>query len=120
MFLGHWPLLVLAGVERVAVTLTWGESPKLGLGLWNSIPASLAVELALFGACVLLYARTTRAMDRVGTWAFGGLIAFFVAMYLGAVFGPPPPSAQVVAWSGIGLWLFVAWGYWVDKHRVVR
>jgi hypothetical protein len=37
--------------------------------------------------------------------------------YLGAAFGPPPPSAAAVAWSAEAMWLLVAWGYWVDRHR---
>jgi hypothetical protein len=100
--------------------LSLGESTKVGLGIWNSVALSVALELAMFGGCVAIYARITRAVDRVGTWAFAGLIAFFLVIYAGAVFGPPPPSVQAVAWSGIGMWILVAWAHWVDKHRVAH
>jgi len=25
-----------------------------------------------------------------------------------------------LAWVGEAQWLFVAWGYWIDRHRRVR
>ena len=34
--------------------------------------------------------------------------------------GPPPPSVNAVAWSAQAMWLLVAWGYWVDRHRLQR
>jgi hypothetical protein len=30
---------------------------------------------------------------------------------------PPPPSTAAVAWGGHAMWLFAAWGYWIDRHR---
>ena len=45
------------------------------------------------------------------------LIAFLVLIYLGNVFGPPPPSVGAVVWSAQAIWLLVAWGYWIDRHR---
>jgi hypothetical protein len=118
LVVSHWVLDVL--VHRPDMPLSLGESTKVGLGIWNSVALSVALELAMFGGCVAIYARITRAVDRVGTWAFAGLTAFFLVIYAGAVFGPPPPSVQAVAWSGIGMWILVAWAYWVDKHRVAR
>jgi hypothetical protein len=112
----HWLLDVL--MHRPDMPLAPGATRLFGLGLWNSIPGSIAVELLFFGVGVALYLRATRAADRIGSWALWALIAFFLAIYAAAVFGPPPPSTEAVAWSGIAMWLFVAWGYWVDKHRV--
>ena len=115
LVVSHWLLDVL--VHRPDMPVALGEGPKLGLGVWNSIPLSVALELGSFALGVALYARITRARDAIGRWAFAGLAAFFLLVYAGAVFGPPPPSAQAVAWSGIAMWLLVAWGHWVDRHR---
>src|SRR5207247_1615891 len=38
-----------------------GDSTNVGLGLWNSVPATLIVESAMFAAGVWVYARATRA-----------------------------------------------------------
>jgi hypothetical protein len=35
-----------------------------------------------------------------------------VLAYLGAAFGPPPPSVPALAWSAIALWLLPVWGWW--------
>jgi hypothetical protein len=117
LVLSHWLLDVLSHRPDMPVTLT-GEA-RLGMGLWNSVGATLAVEGGLFAICVALYAATTRALDGVGRWSFWGLVVFLVLVYVASVFGPPPPNVAAVAWSAQAIWLLVAWGYWVDAHRVV-
>jgi len=32
----------------------------------------------------------------------------------------PPPDTRVLAWSAQAVWLFVALGWWVDRHREPR
>jgi hypothetical protein len=113
--LSHWLLDWVS--HRPDLPLTVGGEARHGLGLWYSLPATLIVEGALFAACVAFYARTTRARDRIGRWAFWGLAAFLAIVYLASVFGPPPPDARAVTWSANAMWLLVAWGYGVDRHR---
>ncbi|HKF69329.1 MAG TPA: hypothetical protein VKB36_22445 [Vicinamibacterales bacterium] len=72
-----------------------------GLGLWNSVPATLIVELLLFGAGVWLYAGATRARDAVGHWSFAGLVAFLLIAYFANVGGGPPPSVTAIYIVGI-------------------
>jgi hypothetical protein len=46
---------------------------------------------------------------------------FLVAAYIGAAFGPPPPSVETIAWAGlIGGAVTALLGYWVDRHRTVQ
>jgi membrane-bound metal-dependent hydrolase YbcI (DUF457 family) len=114
--LSHWVLDV--ATHRPDMPLTIGGSARLGLGLWTSIPATVAVEGVLFAAGVWVYARATRPADGIGRWSFFGLIAFLTAVYAANIFGPPPPSVAAVAWSAQAIWLLVAWGYWIDRHRM--
>ncbi len=114
----HWLLDV--ATHRPDMPITVGGAQRLGLGLWNSMPASLVIELGLFAAGIYLYLQTTRATDRVGKYAFWGLMAFLTFIHFGNIFGPPPPSVTAVAWSAQGLWLVVLWGYWIDRHREVK
>jgi hypothetical protein len=114
----HWLLDWV--VHRPDLPLYPGEEQRHGLGLWNSVGGSLAVELALFAAGILIYLRCTRALDRVGTYAFWGLVALLVVSYLGATFGPPPPSIHALALTSLAGYLMVAWGWWIDRHRVAR
>jgi len=115
LVVSHWLLDLIA--HRPDLPL-WPGSPRFGLGLWNSLPATLIVEFGLFGLGAWIYALETRARDRWGTILFWGFVVVLVALYLGAVFGPPPPSVKALALSGILGWLLVAWAYWIDRHRV--
>ena len=118
VMLSHWVLDVLTHRPDMPITLM--GPGRLGLGLWNSLPASVAVELLLFIGGVGLYARATEAIDRKGSIGFWALAAFLLAVFFANLFGPPPPSAEAVAWSAMAMWLLVAWGYWVDRHRRPR
>jgi membrane-bound metal-dependent hydrolase YbcI (DUF457 family) len=113
--LSHW-LLDFAS-HRPDMPLTIGGSERYGLGLWHSMAATAAVEGALFAFCLWIYVRATRARDRIGRWALAGLVVFLVVIYAANLFGPPPPSIAAVAWSAQAIWLLVAWGYWIDRHR---
>ena len=116
--LSHWFLDLVA--HRPDLPLAPGSDTRLGLGLWNSISATLFVEVSLFVAAVLFYVSRTRALDRVGRWGLWGLLAFLLVAYVGAAFGPPPPSVGAIAWAGlIGGALTGFLGYWVDRHRAM-
>lgn len=115
LVVSHWVLDLV--VHRPDLPLTIGGTERYGLGLWNSLPGTLALELALFFAGVFLYVRSTSPRDRTGTAALAALVIFLLAVYLMSFFGPPPPSPAAVAWVTQSMWLLVAWGYWVDRHR---
>jgi membrane-bound metal-dependent hydrolase YbcI (DUF457 family) len=111
----HWVLDFLT--HRPDMPL-WPEGPRLGLGLWNSVPATIVVELVLFASGLWLAASTTRARDAIGRWGFAGLAALLLAMYAGNVMSPPPPSMEAVGWVGaIGGLVLLALAVWVDRHR---
>jgi hypothetical protein len=65
-------------------------------------------------------AAPTRARDRTGQYALWGLLLFLLAVWIGAVFGPSPPSERALMLSALGLWLVIPWGYWIDRHRTIR
>ena len=117
LVVSHWLLDML--VHRPDLPLFPGSEAVVGLGLWNSIPLTLLLELGLFAACAWLYLRVTRATDRTGHWALYGLVAFLLLIQFANAFGEPPPSVQAIAWIGQAQWLLVVWGYWIDRHRAV-
>ena len=116
--LSHWLLDVLT--HRPDIPVTFSGETKLGLNLWSSLTATMAVEGAMFAIGVWLYLSATRARDRVGDYAFWGLVAFLVLTYVANMFGPVPPSAMAVAWTAEAIWLLVFWGFWIDRHREAR
>jgi membrane-bound metal-dependent hydrolase YbcI (DUF457 family) len=117
--LSHWFLDFI--VHRPDLPLAPGSEAKFGLGLWDSIAGTVALEGLMFVAGLALYLKFTKAKDKAGSIGFWLLIAVLLASYAGAAFGPPPPSVDALAWTGLaGGVLTAAWGYWVDRHRDVR
>ncbi|HEY5146935.1 MAG TPA: hypothetical protein VII82_09215 [Polyangiaceae bacterium] len=115
----HW--LLDAASHRPDMPLYPGAtSPLVGLGLWNSVAGTVAVEGAMFAAGVALYVGTTRPRDGIGRWALASLVGFATIVYASNVVGQPPPSASAVAWVSLGTWLFPVWAGWADAHRAVR
>ena len=111
----HWLLDLVVHAPDLPLVPSGG--PRVGLGLWNSLPGTLAIEALLLAFGAGIYARATRPLDRAGKLGFVGLLAFLAAIYVADVFGPPPPSVVAIAWVGHAQWLLVAWGYWLDRHR---
>jgi len=115
LVVSHWVLDVV--VHRPDMPLAPGLSSRLGLGLWNSVPGTLAVEFLLYVIGAVAYLKSTVARDRVGSIGLWMLLLFLSIVELANVLGPPPPSVLAVTWSAQAMWLLVAWGYWVDRHR---
>ncbi len=116
LVVSHW---VLDDVTHVSdLPLTLHGSARVGLGLWNSMPGTLAAEFALFGIGLAVYLRDTRPRDRAGSIGLWSLVAFLVIVYLASTFGPPPPSPTAIAWSAEAMWLIMIWAFWLDNHRV--
>jgi membrane-bound metal-dependent hydrolase YbcI (DUF457 family) len=113
--LSHW-LLDWAS-HRPDMPLTPWSPDKFGLGLWNSVAGTVAVELLLFFGGLAIYLRQTKAQGRAGQIALWTFVVFLVVMWTGAVFGPPPPSVNAIKYSSLGLWLLVPWAYWIDSRR---
>ncbi len=113
--LSHW--LLDFATHRPDLPLHPGSSVFAGLGLWNSVPATVTVEAGMFAMGVWLYGTGTKARDgygRAGLWAF---VAFLVATYVANASGPPPPNVRVVAQVGLMVPLLAVWAWRIDEHR---
>jgi hypothetical protein len=115
LVVSHWLLDFVA--HRPDMPLYPG-SALYGLGLWNSVAATLLVELPLFAIGVWLYATATRARDSVGRWSFAALVVFLLIVYFASAFGGPPPSVTAIAVAGLaGAIIIAVWSWWMDRHR---
>jgi membrane-bound metal-dependent hydrolase YbcI (DUF457 family) len=118
LVLSHWFLDL--PMHAPDLPLWPGSTVKVGLGAWRSIPLTIAIELAVFVPGLVAYLRATRAKDRVGSWGVWAMVAVLLLIFFSGFGSPPPASPRAVAYSALGLWLFVPWGYWVDRHREVE
>ena len=113
----HWVLDVVSHTPDMP--LAPGLDIKIGLGLWNSVMATVVVESLLFLIGVWLYVGATRSRDRIGTWAWWGLVGVLVLLYAVSVNSPPPPSVVAMVTVGFILQLvLLGWAWWADRHRM--
>ena len=114
LVVSHWFLDV--PMHRPDLPIFGANGPKIGWGLWTSLPATYLIEFGIFAIGIAIYLRTTRALDRIGRWGLWAYIVVLAVLFLTSN-GAPPPSERVLAWTALGIWLFVPWAYWVDLHR---
>jgi len=118
LVVSHWALDFLT--HRPDMPLYPG-GPKLGLGLWNSVPGTVLVEVAMYVLGVWVYLRSTRPLDRIGYWSLVSLALFLPIAYVANLVGGPPPSVQVLWISAIvATAVLLIWTWWADSHREPR
>ena len=116
LVVSHWFLDVATHMPDMPL---YPGSSTYGLGLWNSVAGTRAVELTLFAAGVWLYLRATASHDRIGRWATWGLIAFLLVGFLADA--PPPPSVTALWMMALVLSaIIIALAWWADRHRMVH
>ena len=115
LVISHWVLDVITHIPDMPL---YPGGPKFGLGMWNSVPATLATETVLFALGVWLYARATTPRDKVGTWTLAGLTAFLFVGFIVNAQGTPPPSVTALWVMALSLGALTLWLSWiVDSHR---
>jgi hypothetical protein len=92
--------------------------PKFGIGLWNSIPATIIIETLLFAAGVFIYVRATRPRTGAGRWGFNALAIVLYLIYLANLFSGAPPSVTAIGVAGlVGGVVLLVWAWWADRGR---
>jgi len=109
----HWFLDLLTHRPDLPI-VPWSDA-KVGLGLWNSLGGTIALEFSIFAAGVYLYWSALRQKGEKVTWVFWSFAGFLVLMHAGNLFGPPPPSVEMIATAGNAMWLFVLWAWWSER-----
>jgi len=114
----HW---VLDWVSHRPDMPLYPNGPRFGLGLWNSVIATVIVEGLMFGIGVWIYLRVTRALDGIGKWALLAFVATVCAVYVANIFSPPPPSVRLLGIGALALSsILIWWAWWADRHREAR
>jgi len=112
--LSHWVLDVISHRRDVPVGL---HGPYLGLGLWNSVSASIAVEESMLAIGLMLYVRATVAKSPAATWGLAALALLFAGLGVAGYLAPPPPAIAPVAASNLAGVLFVLAAHAIDRRR---
>ena len=116
LVVSHWLLDYVTHVPDMPLS-PW-TSGIYGLGLWNSVAATVAVESVMFAVGVGLALSATRGRDRIGRWGLAGFVAFLIVVFVANLYSPPPPSMQAVGWLTLMLpCLLLPLVAWIDRHR---
>ena len=113
LVVSHWVLDLIVHIPDLP--LYPGDSPKVGLGLWNSTVLTVLVEGMIFITGILLYVKSKKAVSKKISWWFWSLVLFLLFIQVMNFAGPPPPNIEAIAWAGQLQWIFVIWGWWADK-----
>jgi len=119
LVVSHW---VLDWITHAPDMPVYPGGPRLGLALWNSIPATMVVETLMFAGGLYLYTRSTRATDRIGRWGFASMAVTLILIYLlDSLSGTLPPSVNAICVVGLAAAaIFTSCAWWTDRHREVR
>ncbi len=109
----HW---VLDFVSHEPDLPLWpGPSPRVGLGLWRSVPRTLVVEGAMWLAAISVYVRVRSQQPWRGRLAFWSLVLVTTIVWATGPWSPPPPSAEALGWFALVGWLVVPWAARADR-----
>lgn len=112
--LSHWPLDVIAHTADLPITTS--GSTRVGLGLWRSVPLTLAVELGLLAIGVALYATLRSRRHPVRPLRLATLVTVIVALYLSSFLGTPPADMRVIgALATLGCLALAGIAWWADR-----
>jgi hypothetical protein len=117
LVMSHWLLdFVVHGPDLPL----YPGGPKMGLGLWDSLLGTLAVEAGIFIAGVWIYSTRTRATSAGGKYGWWAFVAFLVVILEINLFGPPPENVRQVAWVTLALWVMPLWAWAFDRLRTAN
>jgi membrane-bound metal-dependent hydrolase YbcI (DUF457 family) len=113
LVVSHWVLDVVTHAPDMPL---WpGASPLLGLGLWNSIPATFAIEGAMWVAALAIYLRGRRARGWIGPVALWSFVLVSTALWASGPWSPPPPDPRSLAWFALIGWITLPWAALADR-----
>jgi membrane-bound metal-dependent hydrolase YbcI (DUF457 family) len=118
LVLSHWALDAITHAPDLPI---WpGDGPKVGLGLWNSIPWTFAVEGALWVAGIAIYMETLGRKGQRPGWLFWAFIVLCTVMFVTSPYQAPPPDEKSLGWFALIGWIVIPWTAAADRMRRQR
>jgi hypothetical protein len=111
----HWLLDLI--VHRPDLPVIKG-GPYLGMGLWRSVPGTIATEMVLLVLGLFVYMRSTRPKSPAGKFAMPLFVLILIAIGVANILIPPPPSIRAVAIAAEASYIVLALiAAWLDRFR---
>ena len=111
----HWVLDLLMHRPDLPI---YGDSMKVGLGLWNYRWPAFAAEIISLVVGLALYVRGTRPRDAIGRFGPAVLAVTLTGMQLFNLLVDPATTPRATAAAGLFSFLAIPFALaWVDRHR---
>jgi len=101
----HWILDLLMHVPDLGL---FGDSQKVGFGLWNYPQIALPLEFAILIGSFWLYMRSTSATSAIGKVGFPVFVVFLISVQLLSFFDTSESTASNFAIIGLVSYLLLA------------
>jgi hypothetical protein len=101
----HWVLDLIVHTPDLPL---YGNSAKVGFGLWRNVALSFPLELAVLVIGALMYARARKYKSAKRRYVFWGFVALLAVVQVSANFGPQPSSSQSMAITAFILYAVLA------------
>ena len=122
LVLSHWALDFVSHNPDMPLwpSGSSASSPKYGLGLWNSIPATYLVEGAMWLGAIVVYLSGRPLRGGKSKLAFWSFVGVTTVMWAVGPYGPPPPSAVALGWVALIGWVTIPWAWAADKRAPAK
>jgi hypothetical protein len=119
---------VLDVTTHIKMPLLGNDSLKIGLALYDNLPADVTLESGLLAAAVALYAASTTSEKPSGHVSLAVMIAILLLVWIWSlvdlrleyVYGGLPDLLGMMILLFAGNLLGVAMGFWVEAKRTTR
>lgn len=118
LVVSHWVLDFVSHRPDLPL-LPWSDG-RYGLCLWQSIPATFAIEGLMWIAGLALFLRVRRPLGVQGQLALWSFVLVSTFLWAFSPFSPPPPSEQAVAYFSLFGWIIVPWAVWIERTSEAR
>jgi hypothetical protein len=118
LVVSHWILDFIT--HRPDLPLWPWPDGVYGLGLWQSVPATFAVEGLMWAAGVALFLRVRRPLGIQGQLAFWSFVLVSTLLWASGPVSPPPPNARALALFALLGWSIIPWAWWIERTSAPR
>lgn len=118
LVVSHWLLDLVT--HRPDLPLWPWPNGVYGLGLWHSIPGTIAVEGALWIAAIAVFLGVRRPRGLQGGIAFWSFVLVSTLLWISGPFSPPPPDERSLALFALMGWITLPWAWWIERTSEPR
>jgi membrane-bound metal-dependent hydrolase YbcI (DUF457 family) len=113
LVVSHWVLDFIT--HRPDMPLWPWPDGKYGLGLWQSIPATLAIESLMWITSIAVFLGVRRLRGGQGQLSFWSFVAVSTVLWATSPFSPPPPGESALIAFALFGWVIVPWAWWIER-----